>query len=100
MWRRLTKSFILQLVSNFRGSRASCGRSTARRKTRCRSVLPEHVQRFEGWWCYGLYEGGLDTSTRSYYTRSADESAARAEDGFHSYRYVMLAVLLPFCTIS
>ncbi|KAG1820393.1 uncharacterized protein BJ212DRAFT_1478508 [Suillus subaureus] len=38
--------------------------------------------------CHGLYEGDLGTQLR--YTRRKDESVARAEDGFHSYRYVIL----------
>ncbi|KAG1893731.1 CHAT domain-containing protein [Suillus fuscotomentosus] len=46
-----------------------------------------YIWRFEGWWCHGLYEGGL--GTQLCYARGEDESTARTENGFRSYRCVV-----------
>ncbi|KAG1861267.1 hypothetical protein F4604DRAFT_1788212 [Suillus subluteus] len=69
-----------------------CGGRQCRRKTRRRSFLQIYVQGFGGWWRHGLYEG--DLGTRLCYTRCEDKSAARAVDGFYSYRCVVAVVLL------
>ncbi|KAG1861299.1 hypothetical protein F4604DRAFT_1788314, partial [Suillus subluteus] len=61
-----------------------CGGRQCRRKTRHRSFL--QIYR------HGLYEAGL--GTRLCYTRCEDESAARAVDGFYSYRCAVAVVLL------
>jgi len=67
------RSFVLQLVSSFRGSRASlarCGRSTMLSQN---MSSKRSTNGFERWCrcCHGLYEGGLGTQLR--YTRREDE---------------------------